>query len=129
MLLEKPVARTILRAFSFESAATKRLRLITILSPLLASVCWGATPFATAPETESPRLLKLVVVDGLNESFAAGKMAYRGFVVRVTNEVGRPVPDAQVTFQLPEQAPTGAFPCGKQTETSRSAKAGQETVG
>src|SRR5258708_13400092 len=120
MLLEEPVARTILLAFSFESAATKHLRLITILSLLLASVCWGATPFATAPETESSRLLKLVVVDGLNESFAAGKMSYRGFVVRVTNEVGRPVPDAQVTFQLPEQAPTGAFPGGQRTETPLS---------
>lgn len=69
-----------------------------------------------------------MVIDGSGARFPAGKTGYRGFAVRVTNEVGRPLADAQVTFRLPEEGPTGSFPGGGRAETVRSDKDGQAVV-
>lgn len=48
--------------------------------------------------------------------YATGSRATRGVTVRVTDETGKPVEGAAVTFRLPDDGPTGAFGSGERVE-------------
>jgi hypothetical protein len=66
---------------------------------------------------QDPATLQLRVVQGEGTVFAAGSRATRGIIVEVTDETGKPVEAAAVTFRLPDQGPSGEFSAGKRSET------------
>jgi len=49
-------------------------------------------------------------------------------IVQVTDETGKPVEGAAVTFRLPEQGPTGQFNAGTRTEIVTTAEDGRAEV-
>lgn len=61
-------------------------------------------------------ILNLKVVEGEGMVYAPGSRATRGITVEVTDETGRPVAGVAVSFQLPEDGPSGTFINGGRTE-------------
>jgi hypothetical protein len=71
---------------------------------------------------QTPAILKVRVVDGDAAVYAIGSRATRGVTIQVTDETGKPVEAATVSFRLPEDGPTGLFATGGRSEiaTTRS---------
>jgi len=65
---------------------------------------------------QDPAILQLRVVQGEGAVYPTGSRATRGVIVRITDETGKAVEGATVTFRLPEQGPTGEFSSGKRSE-------------
>jgi len=86
-----------------------------ILSVFLAT----AVSLAAAGD---PAILEIRVLEGEGASYFTGSRATRGITVMVTDETGRPVEGATVSFSLPPDGPSGAFISGSRTEiaTTRS---------
>lgn len=61
-------------------------------------------------------VLQLRVVDGEGLVYAVKSRATRGLAVLVTDETGKPVEGAIVSFQLPDSGPGGTFANGTHTE-------------
>lgn len=61
-------------------------------------------------------ILHIQVIDGEGEVHAPGSRDTRALTVAVTDEIGRPVPAASVSFHLPEEGPSGLFANGLRTE-------------
>lgn len=61
-------------------------------------------------------------------TYRSGARATRGITVLVTDETGKPVEGAVVSFQLPDQGPSGVFNSGRRTETVTSGADGRATV-
>jgi hypothetical protein len=59
---------------------------------------------------------------------AAGARDSRGIAVVVTDETGRPVEGAAVSFHLPEQGPSGTFVNGLRTEVAVTDDRGRAAV-
>lgn len=76
----------------------------------------------------SPLILQIRVVEGEGAAYPAGSRAIRGLTVEVTDEAGQPVPNAAVSFRLPETGPTGVFSNGTRTEIASSASNGRATI-
>jgi hypothetical protein len=75
-----------------------------------------------------PAVLHLRVIQGEGAVYSAGGRATRGVVVQVTDETGKPVADAAVSFRLPDQGPTGEFSGGGKTEIVKSGADGRAEV-
>jgi hypothetical protein len=75
-----------------------------------------------------PALLQLRVVQGEGAVYAIGSRATRGVAVQVTDETGKPVPEAVVSFRLPEAGPSGEFAKGGRTEVVTTAADGRAEV-
>lgn len=58
----------------------------------------------------------------------AGAKASRPITVQVTDETGKPVPGAGVTFRLPEESPTGFFDTGLKSEIQITAADGRASA-
>jgi len=86
------------------------------------AVVWSAVvsllPLVAA--AQSP-VLELHVVEGEGARFAPGSRAARFLTVRVTDELGKPIPGALVSFRLPEEGPSGVFSNGLRTEVVSTA--------
>jgi len=65
---------------------------------------------------QDPTVLQLRIVQGEGTVYAAGSRATRGVIVEVTDETGKPVEGAAVSFRLPDRGPSGQFSSGKQIE-------------
>ena len=63
-----------------------------------------------------PAMLKVTLVEGEGAVYPAGSRATRGVTVKVTDETGRPVEGATVSFSLPSDGPGGVFASGARTE-------------
>lgn len=61
-------------------------------------------------------VLQIQVVEGEGAVIAAGARVTHGLAVRTTDELGKPVPGALVSFRLPEDGPSGVFLSGLATE-------------
>jgi hypothetical protein len=72
--------------------------------------------------------LQLRVVQGEGTVYAAGSRATRGVIVEVTDETGKPVEAAAVSFRLPEQGPSGEFSSGKRLEILSTGPDGRAEV-
>jgi hypothetical protein len=78
----------------------------------------------------SPQVISLQirVVEGEGAVYAAGSRATRGITVVVTNETGKPVDGATVSFQLPQDGPSGTFTSGAKTEIVTTRADGRAAV-
>ncbi len=56
------------------------------------------------------------MLDGEGAIHTAGGRSTRGLTVEITDETGRPVDGAAVSFRLPEEGPGGTFAHGMRTE-------------
>ena len=65
---------------------------------------------------QDPTILQLKVTEGEGSVYAVGARATRGLTVQVTDQAGKPVEGASVSFRLPESGPAGAFASGSKTE-------------
>ncbi len=77
---------------------------------------------------QDPTILQLRVVQGEGSVYAAGSRATRGVIIEVTDETGKPVEGAAVTFRLPDQGPTGQFNSGTRTEIVATTADGRAEV-
>jgi hypothetical protein len=80
---------------------------------------WLAAAFGLAlpsPATAQVAILQIQVIEGEGAVHAPGSRSARPLTVQVTDETGKPVPEASVSFHLPEDGPGGAFPNGLRTE-------------
>lgn len=65
---------------------------------------------------QEPAILQVRVIEGEGAVYPIGSRATRGVTVQVTDENGKPVETATVSFRLPENGPSGAFATGAKTE-------------
>lgn len=73
-------------------------------------------------------IVQLKVVDGDGVVYPTGARATRGLTVLVTDEAGKPVQDAAVSFRLPDTGATGVFGSGLRTEIVKTGADGRATV-
>ncbi len=60
--------------------------------------------------------------------YRTGGRAARGFTVLVTDEAGKPVANAAVSFRLPDSGPSGLFTTGLRTEIVNTGADGRASV-
>jgi hypothetical protein len=78
----------------------------------LAALClWSA-----APALAQVAILQIRVIEGEGAVHVPGTRSSRPITVEITDETGRPVAGAAVSFHLPEEGPGGAFVNGLRTE-------------
>lgn len=71
---------------------------------------------ATALRGQDPAILQIKVTEGEGSVYAVGGRATRGLTVQVTDQAGKPVEGASVSFRLPDSGPAGTFASGSRTE-------------
>ena len=71
---------------------------------------------AAAGRAQDPAILQIKVLEGDGAVYAIGSRGTRGITVQVTDETGKPVDAAVVSFRLPDTGPTGTFSSGTRTE-------------
>jgi hypothetical protein len=89
-----------------------------VVMPLLGS---GA-------DTGPPVVIQLRIIEGDGAVYAMGSRATHGLVIQVTDETGKPVDAAAVSFQLPGDGPGGLFGGGGKTEIVTTKADGVATV-
>ena len=80
------------------------------------------------PAAAQVAILQIQVSGGEGAVHAAGARDSRGIAVVVTDETGRPVEGAAVSFHLPEQGPSGTFVNGLRTEVAVTDDRGRAVV-
>src|SRR5271154_5001158 len=73
-------------------------------------------------------IVQLKVVEGEGTVYRTGTRATRGITVLVTDETGKPVANAAVSFRLPEEGSSGVFSSGLRTEVITTGADGRATV-
>ncbi len=73
-------------------------------------------------------IVQLQVVEGEGATYQPGTRATRGITVLVTDEAGKPVNMASVSFRLPDQGATGTFSSGLRTELVTTGPDGRASV-
>jgi hypothetical protein len=98
------------------------------MAPWLAAQTSVPPKAGTPPTDREVAILQIRLVEGEGAIHAAGSKALRGLSVEVTDETGRPVAGAAVSFRLPGEGPSGIFANGMRTEVVISGPAGRATV-
>ncbi|HEY2846075.1 MAG TPA: hypothetical protein VGJ09_20600 [Bryobacteraceae bacterium] len=75
-----------------------------------------------------PAILQIHIVEGEGAVYPIGTRATRGVTVQVTDETGKPVESAAVSFRLPDEGPTGAFSSGMRTEIATTGVDGRASA-
>jgi hypothetical protein len=94
------------------------------------ALAWLMAPWLMA-QTSPPAqtaILQIRVVEGEGAIHATNSRAARGLSVEVTDETGKPVGSAAVSFRLPEEGPSGVFANGGKTEIVIAGPDGRATV-
>jgi hypothetical protein len=73
-------------------------------------------------------IVQLKVVDGDGAVYRPGTRATHGLTVLVTDETGKPVDMAAVSFRLPDEGASGTFNSGLRTEIVTTGPDGRATV-
>ena len=94
---------------------------------LLATVLAQAPP-QDAPAADNPAILQIRVIEGEGVAYPLGGRATRGVTVLVTDETGRPVEGASVSFRLPEDGPSGTFSNATRTEIATTRPDGKASA-
>ncbi len=92
-----------------------------VLATALAVALGGAAKAQIA-------ILQIQVVEGEGAVHAPGSRAARFLTVAITDETGKPVEGAAVSFHLPEDGPSGAFGNALRTEVAISDSRGRATA-
>jgi hypothetical protein len=79
-------------------------------------------------DSASPVVIQLRVTEGDGAVYAIGSRATRGLSVQVSDETGKPVDAASVSFQLPGDGSGGTFAGGGRTEIVTTKADGIATV-
>jgi len=77
---------------------------------------------------QAPAILQVRVVEGDGAVYSVGSRATRGITVQVTDEAGKPVEAASVSFRLPDEGPGGAFSTGSKSEIATTRADGRASV-
>lgn len=72
--------------------------------------------------------LQIQIIEGEGGVHRPGSRSARLLTVEVTDETGRPVPNAVVSFHLPEEGPSGVFPNGLRTEVVTGDERGRASL-
>ena len=91
----------------------------TLVALLAAALAYGA---------DGPSVLAIRVTEGDGAVYPKGSRATRGLTVLVTDETGRPVEGATVSFSLPAEGPGGVFTSGSKTEIAITHADGSASV-
>ncbi len=75
-----------------------------------------------------PAILQIRLIEGEGAVYHIGARATRGVTVQVTDETGKPVDGARVSFRLPESGPGGVFSTGARTEIATTRSDGRAGV-
>ena len=94
------------------------------LSLLTAALLWAVPQLAPAQVA----ILHIQVIEGEGAVNAPGSRGARPLAVEVTDETGKPVEGAAVTFHLPEEGPGGAFGNGLRTDVILSDARGRASL-
>jgi hypothetical protein len=73
-------------------------------------------------------IVQLKIGDGEGVTYRTGTRATRGLTVQVTDETGKPVDMAAVSFRLPDGGASGTFNSGLRTEIVTTGPDGRATV-
>jgi hypothetical protein len=84
---------------------------------------------AWAVPSNASVIVQLKVVEGDGAAYRTGSRGSRGLTVLVTDEAGKPVERAAVSFKLPEDGPSGVFNSGLRTEVVNTGPDGRAAVG
>jgi hypothetical protein len=77
---------------------------------------------------QDPALLQIRVIEGEGAVHTVGTRASQALVLRITDESGRPVSGASVSFRLPDEGPSGTFTTGLRTEVAVAGLDGKVAV-
>lgn len=108
-----------------------RRDLCFFLFTITLSIGYGAADpeaGAKAIVSSDPLILQVQVVEGEGLTYAPQTRAVKGITVRVTDEVGRPVAGAAVSFRLPEEGASGTFQNNSKTEIAATTADGRASV-
>jgi hypothetical protein len=95
--------------------------LVTRRSLVCCILAWAVPSYASV-------IVQLKVLEGEGTVYRTGSRATRGLTVLVTDETGKPVANAAVSFRLPEDGPGGVFNSGLRTEVITTGADGRATV-
>ena len=77
---------------------------------------------------QEPALLQIRIIEGEGAVHTVGTRASQALVLRITDESGRPVPGASVSFRLPDEGPSGTFQTGLRTEVASAGADGKVAI-
>lgn len=95
---------------------------------IVALYCCLASQVQSVRAQSDPAILQIRVVQGEGAVYAAGSRATRGIIAQVTDETGKPVANATVTFRLPDTGATGTFSSGNKTEIVNTTADGRAEI-
>jgi hypothetical protein len=79
-------------------------------------------------KSDGPAILQIRVIEGEGVAYPLGGRATRGVTVQVTDETGKPMEGASVSFRLPEEGPSGAFTNGSRLEIATTKADGKASA-
>jgi hypothetical protein len=104
-------------------------RLSLLLSLILPTCLAGQAPSSSQPGAEPETvILQIRVVRGEGIAHTTSTRASSPLTVEVTDETGRPVAGAAVSFRLPSSGPGGLFPNGLSSDVVVTGADGRATV-
>jgi hypothetical protein len=98
------------------------------VSRALALILAAMLVILPARAVGDPAILEIRVLEGDSAVYSTGSRATRGVTVLVTDETGRPVDGATVSFSLPADGPGGVFASGSRTEIATTRADGRASV-
>ena len=99
-----------------------------LVAAFLVGAGYGAESAIVASSSSDPLILQVQVVEGDGMIYAPGTRAVKGITVRVTDEVGRPVSAAAVSFRLPDDGATGVFQNNSKAEIAATTADGRASI-
>jgi hypothetical protein len=73
-------------------------------------------------------ILQIRIIEGNGAVHAPSSRSARPLVVEITDDAGRPVRNATVTFQMPDEGPSGTFSSGLRTDVATTDAHGRAAV-
>lgn len=73
-------------------------------------------------------ILQIQVIEGEGVVHAPGTRSLKPLTVQVTDETGRPIEHAVISFHLPEDGPSGVFLSGLRTEVAITDRSGRASI-
>ena len=91
-------------------------------------VLLGTILMQQLPPGNDPTILQIRVIEGEGVAYPLGARATRGVTVQVTDETGKPMEGASVSFRLPDEGPSGTFSNGSRTELTTTKADGKTSA-